>query len=235
MNPTQETYTELQTAYNHFNQILFNGELPWCLITLQREKKCIAGYFSAARFMRHDKSRTTDEIAMNPMQFMTMPIIENLKTLAHEMVHQWQYHFGDDKSRQAYHNREWGEKMKSIGLYPSSTGEPDGKESGQKMSEYVIPGGPFEKCAAALMTQDFVLSWGDRGGVVGMVGDVAVVEDGPEGPAENRDTRAGAPDQKGQKSGVRVKYYCPRCGVNVWGKSELNIICGSCGVGFNQH
>ena len=47
--PTRETYSELQQAYEHFNQRLFDDALPHCLITLQREKRT-CGYFSAARF-----------------------------------------------------------------------------------------------------------------------------------------------------------------------------------------
>ena len=38
---------------------------------------------------------------------------------------------------------EWSEKLKSAGLYPSSTGMVGGKETGQHMSDYVIPDGPF--------------------------------------------------------------------------------------------
>ncbi|EAA4127232.1 sprT domain-containing protein, partial [Salmonella enterica subsp. enterica] len=50
MKPTQQTYEELQVAYDHFNEALFDGSLPPCLITLQREKKTY-GYFSAERFV----------------------------------------------------------------------------------------------------------------------------------------------------------------------------------------
>ena len=49
MNPTHQTYSELQHAYDHFNQALFGGQLPSCLITLQREKRSY-GYFSSKRF-----------------------------------------------------------------------------------------------------------------------------------------------------------------------------------------
>lgn len=237
MNPTQETYSELQSAYDHFNRALFGGQLPPCLITLQREKKCVAGYFSPARFIRYDKSRATDEIAMNPMQFMTMPLLENLQTMAHEMVHQWQHHFGADKSIRSYHNHEWGRKMREIGLEPSSTGKPGGDATGQKMAEYVIAGGRFEKAADDLMTREFVLSWADRTGIL-----PDAIADLPADVAElvavaggkNQTPAGSAGVMSAGKSGVRVKYYCPQCGVNVWGRSELNIVCGSCGVGFNQ-
>lgn len=40
--PTQETYDELQRAYEFFNQRLFESALPPCLITLQREKERMA-------------------------------------------------------------------------------------------------------------------------------------------------------------------------------------------------
>src|SRR5256885_9731093 len=50
--PTRETYSELQQAYEHFNQRLFDDALPHCLITLQREKRT-CGYFSAARSEEH--------------------------------------------------------------------------------------------------------------------------------------------------------------------------------------
>jgi hypothetical protein len=35
--------------------------------------------------------------------------------------------------------------MKSIGLQPSSTGMPGGKETGQHMSDYIIAGDAFEQ------------------------------------------------------------------------------------------
>ena len=51
--PTDEAYAELQQAYDHFNGALFNGALPQCLITLQREKRT-CGYFSPERFISLD-------------------------------------------------------------------------------------------------------------------------------------------------------------------------------------
>lgn len=47
--PTLQTAQELQAAFDHFNRLLFEGELPPCLITLQRKANCY-GYFSHKRF-----------------------------------------------------------------------------------------------------------------------------------------------------------------------------------------
>ena len=60
MKPTQETYTALQTAYEHFNNELFGGVLPECLITLQRKEKRVYGYFWSQRFEAISGGEKTD-------------------------------------------------------------------------------------------------------------------------------------------------------------------------------
>lgn len=40
--------------------------------------------------------------------------------------------------------------MKQIGLHPSTTGEPGGKEAGQSVTHCIIPGGPYAKAYAKL-------------------------------------------------------------------------------------
>ncbi|MDH8410092.1 sprT domain-containing protein, partial [Klebsiella pneumoniae] len=72
----------------------------------------------------------------------------------HEMVHLWQHHHGN-VSRAGYHNVEWAEKMVSIGLIPSHTGAPGGKQIGQHMSHYVEPAGRFDKAANELIQKGF--------------------------------------------------------------------------------
>jgi predicted SprT family Zn-dependent metalloprotease len=200
--PTLEAYSELQTAYDHYNQALFQGQLPTYLITLHRGRHGVLGYFSHNRFVRLSDGRTaTDEIAMNPTHFAGRGITAILSTLAHEMVHLWQAHYGKP-SRKAYHNKQWAQKLKAIGLHPSDTGEAGGKETGQKMAHYIIPSGAFERATAALMDSGFALSWADAA-----IFDAAA---------------------KLKKSGNRVKYTCPGCGANAWGKDRLHLICADC-------
>ncbi|EJR2573450.1 hypothetical protein NYD33_003464 [Salmonella enterica subsp. enterica serovar Anatum] len=59
--PTQETYDELQRAYEFFNQRLFESALPPCLITLQREKRTY-GYFSNGRFVGRSTGQIVEEL-----------------------------------------------------------------------------------------------------------------------------------------------------------------------------
>jgi hypothetical protein len=200
--PTLEAYGELQTAYDHYNRLLFHDALPPCLITLHRESHRVLGYFSHKRFVRLSDGRTaTDEIAMNPLHFAGRSVEAVLSTLTHEMVHLWQAHLGKP-SRKEYHNKEWAEKMKSIGLQPSDTGESGGKEAGQKMNHYITAGGAFERATAELLQSGFALSWAD-----------AAILDKVAKP---------------KKSGTRVKYTCPDCGANAWGKDGLHLICADC-------
>ena len=88
----------------YLNRTLFDGELPNCLITLQRSKRSY-GYFCGDRFGRAD-GLVTDEIALNPRYFHDRPVADVLSTLAHEMAHLWQHHYGKP-GRGRYHNREW--------------------------------------------------------------------------------------------------------------------------------
>ncbi|RMX08164.1 sprT domain-containing protein [Corticibacter populi] len=256
--PTHVTYDELQRAYDHFNERLFGNGLPACLITLQREKRT-CGYFSAQRWASMD-GRTTDEIAMNPAYFAVTPIVETMQTLVHEMVHLWQYHFGKP-GRGRYHNGEWANKMEAIGLMPSSTGKPGGARTGDHMADYAIEGGPFLAACEELLTQSFQISWYDRFPAAdhiahGLASQAAQLSNSAAaalpiqissslasmvrgastaiGQVSGEETTTGpqpAPPAAANRSN-RVKYSCSGCGVNVWGKPGLNVVCGDCKVPF---
>lgn len=228
MQPTSTAYAELQQAYDHFNAVLFGRQLPDCLITLQREKRTF-GYFSSKRFV-HVDGQQTDEIAMNPSYFGVRSVRVTLSTLVHEMVHAWQYHFGKP-GRRGYHNLEWAEKMERVGLMPSNTGQPGGKRVGEQMTHYIIDGGAYDRACAELMTREFQLSWLDRFPPIAPA-DVAVLT-GDDGDDEGEGRGAltasisllvmpGADENRSN----RVKYRCPGCAAQVWGKPNLAILCG---------
>lgn len=208
LSPTTAAYAELQSAFDHYNHALFANALPHCLITMQR-KKGVYGYFSSERFIhRHDMSMT-DEIAINPAYFAVVPLLEILQTLVHEMVHAWQFHFGKP-SRRGYHNTEWADKMISLGLMPSSTGKPGGKRTGEQMGDYPIDGGAFLQATDRLLRGDFAISWIDRfpsADLASLLG---------EG------IRISLPTNRTN----RIKYRCPSCGAQAWGKPALRLLCG---------
>lgn len=151
-----EQYMRFDTAYDFYNKKLFNSSLPGAFITLQTRNRCF-GYFSKERFKAIDAENTMDEIALNPDYFFYGET-EIMQTLGHEMVHQWQRHFGNP-SRSGYHNKEWANKMIEIGLMPSSTGEEGGLQTGQKIADYIIKGGLFDVYTQDLLSREKIIQW----------------------------------------------------------------------------
>lgn len=155
-NLLEETkqYVQLDYAYQFYNEELFNNELEGCLITLNRQKNT-AGYLIYEQFVNRDPSiqqKYIHELCLNPDYFYYQEK-EVMQTLVHEQCHLWKFMFGNKKGRRTYHDKEWGDKMESIGLMPSHNGKVDGKKTGQKMQDYVIPGGLFEIATEKLLSQ----------------------------------------------------------------------------------
>ena len=226
--PTDELYSELQEAYIFFNDNLFNGILPGCLFTLQRKQNTF-GYYSSSRFLRRDARRKSDEISLNPIFFAFRSIEQTLSTLLHEMVHQWQTHFGKP-SRSGYHNREWSEKMESLGLMPSNTGEVGGNRVGQKMTHYIIEGGAFALTCEKLLQMGVMISWVDI--VAKRVPLSVEVLLGRSQPDEVK--TAVVTDQQ-QNTKIKIKYTCPICATNIWGKPGLLVGCLNCNIPFEKN
>src|SRR6516165_10628328 len=190
-------YSGLQEAFDHFNAALFEGSLPDVFITYQRKAHSF-GYFAADRFSgRIDKSGN-HELALNPDGFINQTDEQVCQTLVHEMVHVWQHAHGKQAAR-GYHNKEWAAKMKSIGLQPSSTSMVGGKETGQKMMDYIIADGPFTKTYATLAAAGWKLNL----------------------------QSAHRPGAKGGTNS-KTKLTCSSCGQNAWGKLDLAILCMNC-------
>jgi hypothetical protein len=200
--PTELQYGALQRAYDHFNNALFAGRLPSCMITLQRQARTL-GYFSPRKFIALQGDARTDEIALNPAHFHQRTPLETCSTLVHEMMHLAQEHFGKP-AKGRYHNKECAAGMKAIGLHPSSTGEPGGAETGDHMSHYIIPGGPFALAYEAFERTGATIVWGDA---------LRMTDDKPA------------------KLPKRVKFSCPRCSFNVQAVPSATgkVACISCG------
>lgn len=196
-SPTDETYRSFYEAYEHFNEVLFAGKLPGCLFTMQRRRRS-RGFFACERFGHRRGTEVVDEIALNPATFEERTDREIISTVVHEMVHQWQHHHGKP-GRRGYHNKQWAAKMRSLGLIPSHTGEPGGKQTGQSVSHYIQDGGAFDVEWKLLAESGFVVSYQDR------------LAARPVNPRI-----------------LKVRYACPVCSIHVWGKPELQLLCIGC-------
>lgn len=270
-SPTSEAYGEMQRVYDVLNNELFSGQLPNCLITFQRAKRTF-GYYSPRRF-KDRVGNNSDEIALNPEFFSLFPPIMVIQTLAHEMVHLWQRHFGgqarelnsQSTKRRKYHDAKWGKKMIDIGLMPSSTGRPGGKTVGEHMCEYPIENGRFLLIAQKIVSKEIRHLWYDRiieeenkrasrqmqeaasqSSVSITTNNTAERELSSAREALTQDDdliyhEANPPRVIESinafmtlKPQTRVKYQCPTCRTNVWGKKGIDILCGACNLRFEN-
>lgn len=225
----------LNAAAEHFSSCLFEGALPTHAITLQRRLPKDSLFIPCrwqdiSGIVRH-------EIALNPTRFARQPLLLVLQSIVREQSHLWQFVFGSP-TRPGYHNREWAEKVASLGFQVSVDGHPN-RITGQKISLKPVADGPFVAACAQLVRQHFVLTWLDRGfdperkvcvpmQLPNIDTDVRKVLTRPLGAAFGgvtsiRDLKAGVNKRK-------IKYGCPSCGVNVWGRSGLSLSCSSCNL-----
>jgi len=245
--PTEEFYRLLSRAYEHFNRLLFDGALPGCLLTVQRETNTM-GYFSPERWGNR-RGEKAHEIAINPAYFASHTLTEVLQTLVHEQCHLWQQVYGRRKSRTGYHNREWAAKMESVGLMPSRTGEPGGKKTGQQMSDYPLPGGAFLGACGSLVRSGFELGWIDlipaaRESCQPRAYTVFEAEAALAGTAEQilgTKIRDIVPDTttvevvvSDKRKKNKTRYRCPGCAANIWGKPGLAVCCEDCARSFRE-
>ena len=99
-----------------------------------------------------------------------------------------------EASRSAYHNKQWA---------TSSTGQPGGKETGQKGSHYILEGDRFSKACAELLKSGHNIAY------------VELLHD-EETATKKRESK--------------TKYTCPGCRLNAWAKPSAFLVCGEYGI-----
>ena len=150
------TRTQAETlayAFHFFNDRLFRGDLPDCMVVLHR-KNGARGYHRLRRLQRPAAKTpmrpSSTKLRSIPMPSQTARTARSSARLVHEMCHLWQSAHGKDYKKGA-HNKEWVRKMEAIGLIPSATGEPGGKQTGRNVTHYIEIGGPFDVACDELL------------------------------------------------------------------------------------
>lgn len=222
---TQEKPTETRTAtdflynaFKYFNStVLRETPIQDTMICLTR-KKGAAGYFWANQWTtRKGKGSAsikkiqdmspeelanihTHEISINPEASRGCSDKDVLSTLVHEMLHGWQQEYGKP-SRNGYHNKQWADKMRTVGLPPLSLDNghqnPDAG-TGQNVTHTIDIEGLFSIHCDKFLTRGTSLGWEAL--------PVLVVT----------------------KPKDKIKYTCSSCELKVWGKPDLNITCTDC-------
>jgi hypothetical protein len=198
--PTETQFTAYQQMFDYFNSRLFENSLPKCMLSFSRRRSSSHTLFTAGQWCEEVGS-VTPEISLNLKQLCEDEPRKVMAMLVAQMVHLWQEIYGQP-SQKGYYNREWAEKMAAIGLIPSATGSPGGRQTGRGIKPCIEEKGQFEQ-AFREMPVDFFLPF-----------------------------RPSAFEGKKRNGySIKVMYRCTGCGAKVWGKGGLEIFCG-CGRVF---
>lgn len=127
--------------------------------------------------------------------FLAKPFPDVMALLVKGMGYQWQYDFGTPSPSAGYCNRELSEKLKALGLLLTETGEPGGRETGKWLKHFIIPDGQFEQAVEGI-PDTYKLPW--------VSGTTRLIK---------------------QPRFDKIKYTCPDCLAQVWGKSGLAFGC----------
>jgi hypothetical protein len=232
---TTVQFKTLDDLFDYYNKALFDNTLKDCIVNMSR-KGGAYGFFSSNRWKTEEDGdrRLVHEISLNP-DYLDRPFAAWHATFVHEMCHQWQFDFGEP-SRSGYHNKEWAVKMKKIGLIPSDTGEPGGKQTGQNMTHYIDMDGPFIQAFNQLTTATLEALR------LKYLPAYTLPTVARRKQADPSGTESGDPPEGGENGGdlgtitpkiSKQKYSCP-CGNNVWGRPGLRIVCGECAEAFEE-
>lgn len=209
-HPSGDIHSRLQQAFSHFNELLFENALPQCLITVQ------SGFSSPAYLVPNSleagQGNAVPMIVLNSFLLHTDSDEFVLATLAHEMCHLWQRKFGTP-GRGRYHNAEWAEKMRSIGLTPTHNGQFGGRSTGDQMQHLIQASGKFERAYEQLCKRGFAIGWRKYS----------------PPPSHGHGNDKGRP-----LPGLRMKYTCG-CFTNLWGKPGVRAICVACNTHFTPN
>lgn len=192
LSPTLEQFIGYQLTCDYFNRELFQTHLTQCHLNFSC--RAASGVYFRPLYWRKGNDKPIHEIGLNPT-VLAKPLPEIVVLLVRGMGYQWQYDFGTPSPSKGYCNRELVEKLKSIGLLLTDTGEIGGRETGKWLRHVIIPGGPLEQ-AVDHLPEHCKLSW---------TSDAVRIIKPP--------------------STDKIKYTCPECLAQVWGKTELAFGC----------
>jgi hypothetical protein len=197
LNPTREFYGEIIGVVEYLNRQLYRGELPLPLITFDSKLKSFGHY--VPRKVDHRTGQTRPGFSLHPILMKQA----DTRTLHIELAGLMEHLRQAKVARVNYHDRDYAAGLKERGLQVHREGAPD-KETGERVTLSVIPGGRFDKLMAKKGSDGFAFSWGIR--------EAASLT----GAAADRD----AAETKESKSGRKFKYVCPveGCDTAFWGK-----------------
>ena len=213
LSPTEQLTCALEFLSTELDRRLFSAYLkdtddtplgppPACILTIQSSGRCKG--FAAKSVWSDNCGKYLDQITLVFDAHAHGDVKDLSATLAHEKMHAKQFHDGKPGTGN-YHNRQFADWMKSIGIQTSKTGRPGGAEIGTGMSQYIVEHGPFDQIMDELIAEGFFFPWE----AVGMM--------------QSKDGGSVPPSKPRDRS--KMKFTCPVCGQNAWAKQAAKLAC----------
>jgi hypothetical protein len=204
--PTSEQYNNLIKLIYLINRELLDSKLPEVMLSFSRGAgKC--GKIKNDSWQKDNHK--CYEIILNP-DITGKNHKELLISLVHTLGH-FQQKLNDTSTRDSYHNTDFSERMRQIGLLTrSNENNKDKWNTGQNIDITVIKDGKFEKLLLQLKDENF-LPW--------------------KSIAESLDTNYKVSKNNNKN---KIPYICNKCNAKVWGKPGLNNNCNNCNNTFKE-
>jgi len=110
-----ERAKDLYRFFDLFNRRFFEGKLPIAAISFRSGRAL--GWYRMGR----NEFGVKDQINLNSL-YLERPRYQTLKTLLHEIIHEWQDYFGKHSAAAWYHNKQFQTKSKELGIPSDSRG-----------------------------------------------------------------------------------------------------------------
>ncbi|MFN8250262.1 MAG: SprT-like domain-containing protein [Ferruginibacter sp.] len=204
--PTLRLFGSLYKCAEFFQQRLFARPLSPYFLSLNKTQ---AKGYNRPNSWQEGSIATLPEININP-DLLLLSAEELMGTLLHEICHHYHAQYGSP-GKNGYHNKEFSNIMSSIGLQCSETGRPGGKDTGYKMTHYIIHGGKFDRVFKELPQ-------------------LLLTEFKPVADSASKivDPKKLTKQKLRAEQKRKTKYTCLGCSLCMWGKPSAYVICGNC-------
>ena len=209
--PAIEEADALTSAFEYLNEELFDNMLPMVKLSLTRNPRVKKGHFAENAWVDEDGTEW-HEIAINAQWYAEVQDWRlAMTTMVHEMGHLEQADKGT-AGRESYHNVEYVTRMREMGVDSIDPESGDPVSSGDRVSSALIPGSKLEQSLLD-MPEEYIFPYLPK-----------LFPDDPPIPPKQQ----GVPTPEPKKRGVKTKYSCAKCGLNMWGKPDSRIACLDC-------
>lgn len=114
INPNLVLWVRYGDAFDYFNQTLFKGKLPNCILSFGAQGRSL-GYFRRSVWVRNTGEDNLHEISLNP-NLLSRGDDLILEMLVRCMVSLWEYTYGEPSSNERYCSTQFTSMMELIGL-----------------------------------------------------------------------------------------------------------------------